>query len=267
MEDYNYRDILESEFLSRQSSRKDFSYNAFAKYVGLTSSHFNDILKKRRGLSLKKATEICKKLDLSERMEQVFTLSVTEQHSRSQKEKDRARELLTDLKSDKTKIIEDALFKTVADWSHFAILELSRTPDFELNSFWIAKKLGITAHVAEKSLQRLVKLGLLKKENGKWSAHRGLLQTRDDIPSSSIKKHHQQILDLATHALMDQVPEDREYQATMMTISKDQLPRAKELIREFKKNFCDELTVNSPDIRKDTVYCLSNQFFALTPED
>jgi len=264
MEDYNYHEILQSEFLSRQSARKDFSYNAFARYIGLTSSHFNDILKKRRGLSVKKAYEVCDRLDLSKRMEDFFILSVTEQHGRSRLEREKAKERLKILKSNKAKTLEDSLFKVISDWTHFAILELSRTPEFRLDEFWIAKKLNITTLSAEKSLKRLIKHGLLQKEGEKWVAHKGILQTRDDIPSSSIKKHHQQILDLAGEALFNQLPEKREYQATMMTINKDQLPRAKELIREFKKKFCDELTTQALEESKETVYCLSHQFFALS---
>jgi uncharacterized protein (TIGR02147 family) len=49
----------------------------------------------------------------------------------------------------------------VADWEHYAILELVRLREFRPDSRWVARVLGLSVDEVNVALQRLLRLGLL----------------------------------------------------------------------------------------------------------
>lgn len=258
----DYRALLLDELKQRQESRPEFSMNAFAKFVGLTSSHFNDIIKKRRGLSLAKAKYISQKLGLVSHEEELFLTSVKAEHSRSESERKLALKKLTILRSQETTILKLDLFALVSQWQHFAILELSRLNEFKCDETWIANKLGLEVTTARESLKRLISLKLLQEKNGKWSAHKGLLKTSDDIPSAAIKAHHTQVLNLAKNAIHTQTVEQREIYSLMLAINKGKILQAKKMIRKFQAEA--SALLSKPGEKRNAIYCMAIQFFEVT---
>ncbi|MGE0173451.1 MAG: hypothetical protein AB7T49_11710 [Oligoflexales bacterium] len=64
-----------------------YSLRAFAKFLGMQPSKVSEVLSNKKGVSLVKARELCKKLRLSHEMQRIFELSVIEQHARTAKER------------------------------------------------------------------------------------------------------------------------------------------------------------------------------------
>jgi uncharacterized protein (TIGR02147 family) len=263
MRHQDYRSLLMDEFKARQQTRQQFSMNAFAKFLGITPSHFNDILKKRRGLSDAKARSVAFKLQLSSFEEKFFLSSVTAQHGRSKTERAEAVEILEKIKDQKISVMKLDLFALVSQWQHFAILELTRVDAFQFSAKWISQQLGIDIDVARESLDRLVSTGLLVEKNQRWEAHKGILKTADDIPSFAIKSHHLQVMNLARKAIYDQDVQSREFTTLMMAFDATKIEKAKKRIREFQIEMSDLLTGSSKS--RDSLYCFAMQFFSLLP--
>ncbi|MES2856776.1 MAG: TIGR02147 family protein [Bdellovibrionota bacterium] len=257
----DYRSLLQDEFRNRNHQRSQLSMNAFARFIGITPGHFNDLLKKRRGLSEEKAKSIAQKLKLPPFEKEFFVLSVKSQHSRSKSEREEAVERLENMRGQKVKVVKLDLFSLISEWQHFAILELTRLDGFRMDASWIAKQLGLEPKVAKASVDRLISLGLLKDEDGKWEVHKGILETTNDIPSLAVKSHHSQSMNLARKALYEQDVAKREYMTVMLAFDETKLEQAKEKIRRFKVEMSDLLTTSSKS--RNSLYCLAVQFFSL----
>jgi uncharacterized protein (TIGR02147 family) len=62
----------------------------------------------------------------------------------------------------------------VADWEHYAILELVRLREFRPDSRWVARVLGISVDEVNVALQRLLRLGLLTMDaRDRWTDQSG----------------------------------------------------------------------------------------------
>lgn len=261
----SYRSLLADEYGRRKSARKSFSNSSFARFVGLSSSHLNDIQNNRRGLSEAKALDIADKLNLSEYEKDFFIFSVRAEHSRSRSEREISQKKLDELRKSPVKNLEMDAFNTRSNWVDFAILELIRFDDFDMDGSWIAKKLSVDEEVVEGSISRLKRLDMVRFENGRWKSHSGLLATKNDIPSQALKNYHQQILDLAKDAISNQGVDQRDSQSLTFAIDKKDLQNAKLDIRNFLVDFSKKYS-NDVD-EKNSVYCLTSQLFSLMEKD
>src|SRR5690606_17229130 len=102
-------------------------------------------------------------------------------------------------------------FRAIADWYHLAILELIPLESFENSPKWIARNLGISEIEVQLAVDRLIRLGLVRMEDGELILQQGDGFIPGDVPSESIKKFHSQILRRAEKALYLQSIDKREY--------------------------------------------------------
>jgi len=72
MEIEDYRSLLRREYDVLRRKRAGYSWAGFAKKVGLSSTHLNDIMKGRSGLSVAKAKSVASKLNLDRTREMIF---------------------------------------------------------------------------------------------------------------------------------------------------------------------------------------------------
>ncbi|TWW09921.1 hypothetical protein E3A20_09480, partial [Planctomyces bekefii] len=152
-------------------------------------------------------------------------------------------------------------FRAISDWYHFAILELTNVDGFQSDPKWIGRYLGISEFEVQLACDRLIRLGLLKSENGHLYTTHGQDNVPDDIPSESKRNFHTQILSRAREAYVLQQPEEREFGAEIISIDRGQIQEAKKALRDFQHKFCRKMEGEAA--RKDGLYCLSLQFFDL----
>jgi uncharacterized protein (TIGR02147 family) len=234
----NYRRLLRQRLGELTEKNPSFSLRAFAKRIGISASHLSRVMNGKKALSLETAVQISRELGL---------------------------DLTEDLGaegSSATKPLNLDVFKVIADWYHFPLLELIKTKGFRSNEQWIAKRLGLSLALAQAALDRLESLELIERANGEIKATgENFLTTSNDIPSGAIRKHHEQMLEKGAEALNDD-PKSREFQGLNLNFNPEDLPEAKEAIREFYKKFNKKF---SRDSGKE-VYQLNLQFFKLTRE-
>jgi len=258
----DYRHIIKSEFERRHNRNGSYSLRAYARDLHLSPSKLSEILGNKRGLSFESAVEVAKRLQLGSRESEQFVLLVQASHARSALAREQAKTKLKQLQSSFSfsQMNLDA-FETIANWVHFAIMELTEVKDFQPSLSWITKRLSIDKESAKSAIKRLQRLHLIEKnQKGKWVQTQKDLATPDTMASRAVKNHHYQILKKADAALEEIPMEFREFSSTMMSIDVNQLPEAKEALKEFRRRFCKDYQETE---NKNSLYCLSMQFFPL----
>lgn len=257
----DFRNILSKELSSRLRRNPRYSLRSFARDLGISSGRLSEILNKRAGISSTKARQIASRLNLSKEEAEIFYALVEKANARQPLRRLAAEKRLDVLKkSFQYKMIDLETFRVISDWYHFAILELTYISDFKSDSRWIAKRLGISEHETQLAIERLLKLGLLLKEKNRLKDANAHLATPSEIPSESIKQYHSQILEKAISSLYTQTVDRRDITANTVAIAKKDLPKAKKMIRDFRRRFNRQMRESS---QREDVYCLSLQFFSL----
>ncbi|MGZ3704230.1 MAG: TIGR02147 family protein, partial [Bdellovibrionota bacterium] len=109
--------------------------------------------------------------------------------------------------------------------------------------------------------ERLIDLGLLRFERGRYRATSEESTTEMDIPSAAIRNFHSEILTKAGQALFRDSVQEREFLGATFAFSTEDLAEAKESIREFQQQFSERF--NASRKKKDSVYQISIQMFRL----
>lgn len=258
----NYREVIRDAFHERCSTNPRYSLRAYARDLKMTSARLSEILSGKKGLSRAAANAIAARLRLNERETETFCDLVDSQHARSKTSREAANARLSTLRADHAgRNLEIDAFRAISDWYHFAIVSLVRLKDFKSDTDWIARRLGITVSEAQAALERLERLELIGRENGKYFAAHDYVSSPDGVSSDAIRKFHRQMLEKAQIALALQPVEERDFTALQIPIPSSKLDEARKMIRAFREKFRDTMIVPG---ECDKVYNLSIQFFNLT---
>ena len=259
---HDYRSLLKREYEQRSEKNPLYSLRAFARDLSISPSRISEIFNQKSGLSRKAAERLSLTMGFNPYEKEIFCTLVESQHARSF-----ARRELAKLKFKKLQAnmeFEDLTmdtFHVISDWYHLAIVELTYLKNFRSNSAWIAKTLGISQTQTKLAIERLKKLNLLiEDKKGNFRAQNEFNASPNGIPSEAIKKCHQQMLEKAIGAIYTQSVEERDFSAMILSLDKRKLREAKKWIKEFRRKFCKKVSKNK---KRDSLYCLSIQFFNL----
>lgn len=154
-------------------------------------------------------------------------------------------------------------FELIARWYHLAIFELISLTNFKSDPKWISEQLlgDVSVETVIDSLARLERLGFIKKDqNGRWQRLALGFNTPTDIPSSTIRRFHEELLDKSKD-MLDAIPvEERLFYSLTMPVDVKQIEEAKKIMIEFRTKFEAHLRSESPN----AVYHLGMQFFPLS---
>jgi uncharacterized protein (TIGR02147 family) len=258
----DYRHLLQGELSKRAAQNPHYSLRAFARDLGLAPSRLSEILNGKQGLSRLTAERVGARLGLSEDERAVFCDLVESRHARSAADKKAAALRLTKRQyaTPEYQFKIDA-FHVISDWYHLAIVELVTVSGFKNDAKWIARKLTITEIQVKLAIERLIRLKFLKLTRGKLVLLKDEGFVPNDVPSESVRKFHQQILERAISALHAQNVSERHIATHVFAFDKKRMAEAKKSMRRFEHRFCKKLEGSRA---KDSVYCLSFQFFDLT---
>ena len=154
-------------------------------------------------------------------------------------------------------------FSLIAEWYHYAILELIKIKRFKPQAKSVAKALGISVTEAHAAVERLERLNLLARtRSGKWVNVRGSNTTVGSASTASAFRQLQKsILQKAVQALEDFPVEIRDQSSMTFAIDSRFLPEAKKHIQNFRRSIT-ELLQKSENF--DQVYQLSISLFPAT---
>lgn len=220
---------LAAEFHARQAANPRYSMRAFARRLGLPPGRLSQLLSRKRLFTRDLGRKIAAALGYDAKQTRDF-LHVIER-SRPVRPKIMKLKLIQPPLYDS---IGEDHFKVIADWYHFAMLSLVETSDFRLDFDWMGHRLGIPPAQAEEGFTRLVRLGIVRQVGGRVELVRSNNAAGSEAPSSALRESHRQTL-VQTIEALDQVDlKERDVTSITMAIDVKKLPKAKQLIREFR---------------------------------
>lgn len=241
------KNLLLQELTRRQTRNSSYSLRAFARDLGIGATTLSDVLADKRSLS---------KTNLGKVMEKLLVSPVEKEKLWADYKDNMNRPHEVD---DKT-VLEEDVFRLIADWQYLAVWSLAKLKNNQARPDWIAHRLGIKKEEAEDAIERLIRLKLVRKSQGRLVRTGNSLSTTTDIPSAAIRKHHSQNLRLAEDSLHNVPVEFREFGSVTMSVNPEKLSAAKQILLKTRKKISDLLETGEVS----EVYTLSFQLFPLT---
>lgn len=151
----------------------------------------------------------------------------------------------------------------IKDWYYVAILEISRTKDFDGNATSIAKRLNLPLAQVKLAMDEMIDAGLLSYQNGMWRKSTDFLEMQSKKTPDILRKIHISHLENAknilTHKLTDADKAKRLITGITLTVSKDQIDTIRLKIADFVKDISSEASSENPD----SIYHFAVQFYPL----
>jgi len=244
----DFQTYLQSELLRRKKLNSKYSLRAFARDLDVEVSSLSKIMRGKRKVSHALFGQMTARLGVSD--SDIITLNQGEFFGLGQATPTYAN-------------ISDEVAEVMADWLHFAILELTRVRFFEGNLNWIALTLGEPVYKVKWAVERLQKTGyLLIKEDGTWvDSSEYITSIVPNLTSQTKMRVQSEILERAIRSI-HQIPlQDRDNTSVTMAIDLSKLAEARALIKKFRRQLCKLLT-EQPN--HDEVYQLGIALYPLT---
>ncbi len=259
IEKNSYLEILKDEFLRRVSVNSQYSQRAFARTLSLAPGELSEIMRSIRPLTIKSALKITKALGYNKEEARHFVKLIDLESGHY----GNINEIFDDNDMDlHKKSLTHDVFDIVSDWYYFAILNLSECDNFRWNYSWIAKKLGLNILQVKESVEKMIRVGLIKKQKNTLKVNNDFILSPEGIPSTAIRNYHQQMLNKALNALETQDINNRDITGLGLAIDPNDLPAIKKDISKFLDKLVKKYSNDKQN--KNKVYQLETSLFELT---
>ena len=238
--------LLTSSFNESKSRNASVSLRMFASRLGVQAPIVSEVLNGKRLITKKLAEKILSGLKIDPIEVEALLVHFASKQVR-------------DSKANK-EILDASSFRLVSDWWYMAILSLAETDSCEASSLWLSKRFNISETCAAEAVSTLCRLGFAKKEKNVLRSSGKYIRFASSIPDESIKKHHNQGLELAQKALYQIDMELREFGS--VTFKAD--PELLDLARKKLRNVRNEIATLMNNKNASEVYRLQVQLYPLT---
>lgn len=265
-------EILNAFSLQSRAHSRNWSINSWAKKLDLpTNGILINILKGRRLPSPELSIQLARSMELNENETEYF-LSLIEieraslhAYSRPNTLKTVKDRILKFKVRSKTKIIQDALFSTIADPIHFVIRECIKLKSKPQTFQEIRTEIGGTTNEEqiEHAVKTLLRSGLLvRDESGNLKQSENDVETENDRISFASRSFHKASLESAIDAINRVGITERHFTSYVFAFEKARLKEAKADIEEFINQFTAKYRADSEIA--DEVYQVNVQFIPRT---
>ena len=244
----SFRLFLQSELARRCARNSQYSLRAFAVHVNVDHSTLSQWLRGRRPMTRRSIETLGETLGLS-------TAAIQGYVERAQRESD-------DGPFRTASFLTAETVALVADWYHFAILELTRLSEFRADSRWIARVLDISVDEVNVALQRLIRLDLLDMAaTDRWVDTSGeACVSIDTLTPDGVDGLQTQSRRLSAAAVRHVPMTLREHTSITLAVNSAALPRAFELVSRVRQQLVELLQ----DGAADDVYQIEIALFPVT---
>jgi uncharacterized protein (TIGR02147 family) len=254
--------LLQQELERRCQANPRYSLRAFAKALDMSPAGLSYAIAGKRPVSRKTVRKMIGLLPLSPEESHALNEWATAPSRRKERKPEtffaapaEANAYLLSLDS----------FAFISDWYHYAILSLLEIPGARFEAKWISRHLRITEIEAKGAMERLQRLGIVQKVDGRWRQTSGAIRIASDVPTAATKKFQKQILLKAVESIENDPDDCKDMSSMTLAMDPALVPYAKERIREFRRQLAEELEKKSPPKR---VYKLTVQVFPVSqPSD
>jgi uncharacterized protein (TIGR02147 family) len=253
------REYLQALLIRRCKSNSSYSLRSLARSLEIEPSELSKILNGKRRITLRMFENLSKRL----------ALTPDEHKTLRPKSPLKRKSIHRNLEFNPSPIIPDYQqlsvdsYQVIAEWYHYAILELTHIDGFRSNSGWVARKLGISLAEAKVAVERLCRLELLKISNdGSWQDQSGSITTLGNpFTATALRKLQKAILEKAIVALEETPIEQRDQTSMTVAIDSRLVPIAKQKITKFRRELSHFLQTGT---KKDHVYHLGISLYPVT---
>lgn len=238
-EDYSYKVIIK-EFERRREVNSQYSLRAYARNLGVSPGILSQILNKKREITPKILSQIAPRLNIdSDTLSKMLNTQKKLKASRSIKNIDNEEIVNIDMET----------FSVISDWYYYPILELFNIYS-EINGELISDKLGLRTCVAEKALDNLLKVRLLRIDScGNYELTNSFTAIKDySFTSIAMRQRQKQILALSAEKIDVVDYSRRDHSSITLTLDVALLPEIKERIKAFRRSLANFIVKNSNEV-------------------
>jgi uncharacterized protein (TIGR02147 family) len=259
----DYRAFMRDAFAEKKASGR-FSWREFAKRAGYASPVFLKLVaEEKSSLSPEGIERVGLALGLTNKEQDFFRLLVPFTHETSNAKKQKLfNEMRKIAALCKNQIVEANLYDYYKEWYHSVIRELAAnvSSESEISKLLVPK---IPVPQVKASIALLLKLGLLEKEpNGKYRQTNKHLTTGENVSSMAVRKHHENMGNLAVAALEAVSKEERDISGITMGLSKEGFEAIKLELANLRRKI-KEIAEQS-ESKEESVYRINLQLFPLS---
>ncbi len=221
--------LMKAEFAARCRRNPRYSLRAYAKALGVSHTYLSLLFSGKRRLTQEASVKIAEKLGISG--------------------------------SQSTEPLDLDRFAVIADWYHYAILSLLEIPEFKMTSAWISERLGISDDEAKLAIDRLKKLELVVRKEGRWIQGTKPIRMDNTQSTAATRGFYRQLLERASDSLDRDAFENRCFRSMTLAMNPDDVPYATQQVRQFLRGLSLELESRSTPT---TVYQIANLIFPVS---
>lgn len=258
-------DFLRRELDRRLGNNPRYSMRAFARALGMSPGELSEVLREKRPISAKACQKVATALDLSPaEFKHLLVLATTAVG------RDKAGDpmpMKTQLATSQAHRLDEDRFRLVSDWWCFAILNLLDIDDIRWTRVEIAERFGITQLQAQAAMDRLERLGLVKKTAPDRAVCGDFVEHSSEVSSEAIRRYHRSLLEKAIEALDNHDREQRDITGIGFALDRRELKAIAREIAEFQEQLIAKYARKRRGRKFDSVYQLEMALFRLSPAE
>ncbi|MBK7891181.1 MAG: TIGR02147 family protein [Bdellovibrionales bacterium] len=156
--------------MRRIDGNSRYSLRAFARDLDLSPSRLSESMNLKSGVSLATVEKISTRLKMTKSDRTLLRDLYLAKGKQNRATRDMALQNIAKAReTSKIKRLDTDKFKVIAEWYHTAILQMTDLKQFRPNLDWIANSLALSPDRARRAVERLMDLGLLQNERGRWA--------------------------------------------------------------------------------------------------
>jgi uncharacterized protein (TIGR02147 family) len=238
---------------------------AFARHLGMSPGELSEVLREKRPISARACQKVARALSLSPaEFKHLLVLATTTGAAAS-----RAGEsvpLKIALATAQAHRLDEDRFRLVSDWWCFAILNLLDLEEVRWTSAELAERFGITVLQAQSTMERLERLGLVRKSGHERAiASNDFVEHLTEVSSEAIRRYHRSLLEKAIEALDTHNREERDITGIGFAVDRRELKSIAREIAEFQDQLIAKYGRRRRGRKFDSVYQLETALFRLSP--
>jgi uncharacterized protein (TIGR02147 family) len=261
----DYRIFTKDYYEERKAENPNFSYRLLAQRAGINSApFFKFLIEGKRNLTQETVAKVASALKLDEKGREYFENLVFFNQAKTVKDKSRFFDKLIALqKARNTLQIGSDKYAYFSEWHHCVIREYATMTDFRDDFGKLGNSLRptISALKAQESVELLLRLGFLKKENGKYFQAEPLLSTGYGIEDYQIIKFQIKMLRMAIEAFDRSHSPERSMSSLTFGISRETYKTIVKELRAFRSHI---MGLVGKDELPEMVYHLNMSLFPMT---
>lgn len=229
--------VLKWEFQQRVLKNDTYSLRAFSRDLRLNPSQVSTVMNGKKGLSKLKANHVASCLGYTSEKTEWFCDLAEAEFGRSAASREAAKRRLATFNNGQ-------MFANVQEGSlrflHFLVRRLASLQDFNSDPVWISQTLGVGTQDVERAIEKLLQLGLIKKDTDKGFAIEENVHLREEVATqeniNSYKRDLDQLLGEIAQRGKNKYGQTR---IQLFTIHSSQKEELENLLHEFEARLAE----------------------------